>query len=635
MEFALSLMIKSKFTKLLLRLNAIRKSFVFTILVISVLLLVYVGFLVAVAVGGLFEEGITLDMLTSYQPPEINLNEIDNVSAGGVSYLTGGIDYTSLPDISTLTLGANDYKPTSLKESLMLRELAIEICSRPEIDMDPRFLLGIWYTECSLNMQLKDSNSDIYNSLSTINESKSTKYKGPGQTSQATMDSFNLGYISKAESPNLDSSLRVFGKGDVSNVLLNPDGISRPNVYYVPDAMYLTAWRISRTLHGLDQFSKLDSPAQMGKEVKKVYQKFSGLSDVVASNELNFLLAAHIYNGVRIPTMYSLTADMYLQAYSKIGYLSNFYDMPISTRQGMKYFMTGSPSGSFSTTTPVEPFNQTLAEMIGYSKVSELQEDYKFDYNKDSLEFWTYGMFSLNAGTNIMKSLDNIFNQVYKKQASEQASLILSGSSEIKAYGVANSRVGIVKTSLQFLGNVPYRLGGKYSSSWERSDGIDCSGFVNMLYKLTFNDTKIDFGGTANMYSNFDEDADTVDMDSLRPGDILLVSGSELGSSSGHTGMFVGYVGNVPIAIHSGGYDVQSLVNGSVYSYSDGVVLSPIIPVSSEIKKDIYYHHVEKSLGLHAYRLKDYSFVDDSMFLDKSSYTFNTISELVNFYLMN
>lgn len=383
-----------------------------------IVLMLMTAFVIISAVANLFDGNLSIDDLLKEDYGSVRVGDMQTSSINGSMYTTGGIDYNSLPTTG-LIYEEHAYKPSSLRDALMLRELAIEICSRPEINLNPAYLLGIWYTECSLNMELEDTSAGIYQSVSTINKDASTQFKGPAQTNAGAWINFGTGYISKAENATLTEEQRVFSSNSTNNVKYTPDNYTRPCIYYVPDAMYYTAWRISRTMQGYDQFSLPShrSNSVITPKLKVIYDKYMAVSDEEKKEQLLFILSAHIYNGIRIPIIYDHVGDFYLDAINTVGSLDTYSKFNIDGRYPILYLMSGSPAGNFdSSGGTTSPFTSTLAETVdageGTNYVQVFSEDYAQDLNKNPAEFWTYSMFALNSGSNILNSLNSLYTQI-------------------------------------------------------------------------------------------------------------------------------------------------------------------------------------------------------------------------------
>lgn len=115
----------------------------------------------------------------------------------------------------------------------------------------------------------------------------------------------------------------------------------------------------------------------------------------------------------------------------------------------------------------------------------------------------------------------------------------------------------IVNFANSFLGS-PYRRGGKGPKSF------DCSGFTSYVFR------QFNTGLAASSRTQFLQGQD-IDLNEIRPGDLLFFSGRRAGKTVGHVGIAVSVDnnGNVSFihAAHNGGVRIDKVQDGGYYSH--------------------------------------------------------------------
>lgn len=407
------------FLGLLALTTSIRVAVALAVTVIAILIMI--GAFVIISAVGEYLTGVTsLSELLNPTGSSVSVSDLESVSVGGTNYSFGAIDYSNLPDIASLDTESWMYPVGNLEMALMIRELAIEICSRPEINIKPEYLLGIMYNEITMDPHLQDSNSDIYHTISTRGLGGDSNL-GTAQTDTGKWNTFDTGYISKTENPNLTDEQRVFHSEDVSNTVYRTSQCVRPSPFYVSDSMYFTAYKISRISHGVSIDSGYGVSGRLGSNSKPAYEAIlnSELEDS-AKGRLFFLLSAHLYNGPRKSALFNTGIEYYIDAENSVGPLDQYYRFNMS-RSSIDDFMTGISNGTFSDSPLPSPFHRTLVAQVdskqGTAYASFFSNDYSTgahaeDDYKNPLVFWRYGMHSLNAGKNIMETLNSYYNQL-------------------------------------------------------------------------------------------------------------------------------------------------------------------------------------------------------------------------------
>lgn len=167
---------------------------------------------------------------------------------GGVEFT---FDFDKLPE--NVSLPSNYYQSGTVRQRAEMLIIIQEICARPEIDLSPEELLGIFYVEQTGGFK---ANTSLINSTFP-EEYNGSGYGGPFQHGR---DTFNNpvamkeiqgnAFICSLEDSTLDDSQRVKTLTEVGS-LKTPDGNKRPNMFYFPDAAYTTAFRISEYKKGL------------------------------------------------------------------------------------------------------------------------------------------------------------------------------------------------------------------------------------------------------------------------------------------------------------------------------------------------------------------------------------------------
>ncbi len=380
---------------------------------------VYIGVLIAcnsffstdkvVELGGVFTT-IYGNKLVEYVGP----SEFPSYGSGGT---TGGgsfdgndyiIDLDEIPD--NITLPSNYYQLGSVRARAELLLLVQEICARPELDITPAELLGIFYVERnglprvdnSIILETEDEELDAYGSsgptqhiVSAFYESSMSEVKGRT-------------FISKLENANIPDSERVLTVEE-SEGLTTPDGKPRPNPNYFPDALYSTANRISAYKQGIyngrtDQATKpiMDylTSVDLGDELE---------------NTLRYGQACSRYNSYNKLCCLTWVPQLYIDIYNQHGPIDGWSDLATSNVGLLRAF-----SGSKVNGIPYDEGGGLVMSTIKTS-IPPVPDKYNCStYN----EYWTetlehnyhsphnYLFWALNGGTWIYEGLSALGESV-------------------------------------------------------------------------------------------------------------------------------------------------------------------------------------------------------------------------------
>jgi len=191
------------------------------------------GTTVALEEGGYFESYIPI-----YNGDLSGVTDTGSVNIGGNNY---NINLDNLD--SDVTIPSGMYQMGTVLQRAQLLLLVQEICSRPEITVTPQDLLGVFYVESSANMPSGSIVETVY--------PVSYNQYGCGGPMQMTNTQFegtgiNRGYsfISRIEDPSLEEGERA-KRNDQSQGVPKKGGLTRPSMFYLPDAMYTMARMLS------------------------------------------------------------------------------------------------------------------------------------------------------------------------------------------------------------------------------------------------------------------------------------------------------------------------------------------------------------------------------------------------------
>ena len=159
------------------------------------------------------------------------------------------LDLSKISDDVTTNLPQGTYQSGTAKQRAELLMLFQEICSRPEVDIPVDVLCGFFYNESSAYLgnykgsiftainqnQAKDVDSDTYGSFCI---SLSEWNAGEGHA-----------FISKYDPTNTTGKTQVYSYSEAKSKGLKIGNYDRPNIFYLPDAAYSTALRVSNAYH--------------------------------------------------------------------------------------------------------------------------------------------------------------------------------------------------------------------------------------------------------------------------------------------------------------------------------------------------------------------------------------------------
>lgn len=317
------------------------KSFIATLYLVGVLLvycLPLIYFLYSFKISDLINLGGTISILTGeglveYDGPT-SFNDYGNGGTTGGGSFGGGnyvIDLDNLPD--KVDLPSNYYQAGTVRQRAELLLLVQEICSRPEIDLRPEELLGLFYTE--QNARFYTENSIILETEPSVQDPHGSV--GPMQHILSSFESSDMyeikgrTFISKMENKDLDDSKRVLTR-EQSTGLKTPDGFSRPNACYYPDAFYSAALRISNYKKGIYN--------------NVVYQRTKPVFDWINSGELSeeekywvsLQQAYSTYNSYNSKCCGTWVPQMYVDIYRQHGAIDSWSDLATSNVALLKKF---------------------------------------------------------------------------------------------------------------------------------------------------------------------------------------------------------------------------------------------------------------------------------------------------------
>lgn len=337
----------------------------------------------------------------------------DSGITGGGSF--GGqefeFDFDTLPE--HVDLPSNYYQAGTVRQRAELLVLVQEICARPEINLKPEELLGVFYVEQGGSFHATTS----LISSTLPEEFNSAGYGGPFQHGKDTFNSpksmkeiQGRAYISMLEDSTLSADSRVKDLNSVGD-LTTPDGLTRPNIFYFPDAMYSTAYRLSSYKDGLYN-GVIDTGAKPVFDWIQNLNASEAVKDFIKFNNAVARYSGYLYpiEGTRINNCcVSWMPSMYVDLINSKGSIDQWSDLATSrtelisnlsggrgSHSGTAYHEGAGLIGSLSMlTTPVmKPHNH----MSSYA-------EYWRDLSGRHLPTHYYGYTTINGGKWIYEGL--------------------------------------------------------------------------------------------------------------------------------------------------------------------------------------------------------------------------------------
>lgn len=323
-----------------------------------------------VKLGGVIGMLAKEEIITYDGPAEFpNTGIVGGGSFGGQEF---EFDFDKLPE--NVALPSNYYQAGSVRQRAELLILVQEICSRPEIDLKPEELLGLFYVEqngrfnmdSSIILTTEPEVPDAYGSIGPMQHIKSSfesseMYEIKGRT-----------FISKLEDPNLPDDKRVLTREE-SVGLKTPDGQPRPNACYYPDALYSAALRISNYKRGIYN----NRPFGAIKEVIE-WTNSNELSEY-EKNLIRIQQAYSIYNSYNKACCGTWVPQMYVDIYRQHGDITQWSDLASSNVELLKKLSGGKTNGI--------PYNEG-AGLVGSTSITVKNPNQPPDIHNSYTEYW-------------------------------------------------------------------------------------------------------------------------------------------------------------------------------------------------------------------------------------------------------